>query len=310
LVYKGTGSVTLHDLADDGSALITYDKTQIKIAARGAGDVEERDLTFHDWSLVRDISPDGSSILFTEAGESGGALYAAYIREMNGSQTKKLGEGSALALSPNGRFALVKLGTSPARLAVYEIATGERRFLETMPKKSFIFQPWACWFPDGKKILFAANEAESGTRLYVQEIDAGVPICLTPEAEGFEISTPHAISPNGASVLVIHPNRRIYLLSAASGKLTALPDLEPDHLGVGWSADGEKIFMRERGQVPAIIFSYDLKTGKRETVLKLIPHYRTGVHEILRVLLTPDRSAYAYSYTREFSDLMIIEGLA
>ena len=40
-----------------------------------------------------------------------------------------------------------------------------------------------------------------------------------------------------------------------------------------------------------------------------MPKEKTGVHEILRVVLTPDGESYAYSYTRDLSDLFIIEGL-
>jgi hypothetical protein len=33
------------------------------------------------------------------------------------------------------------------------------------------------------------------------------------------------------------------------------------------------------------------------------------VHEILRIVLTADGAGYAYSYTRELSDLYVVEGL-
>lgn len=308
LIYKGTGSITLHDLADDGTALITYNQTHIKIAAKSSADAKERDLTWHDWSLVRDLSPDGARILFTEAGESGGTLYAAYTRNTDGANTKKLGEGSALAFSPNGKYALVKLGTSPPQMALYDTATADRKLLNAAETKTFFYQPWASWFPDGQRFLFTANEANIGTKLFMQAVDGDL-ICLTPDDEGFEITTPHAVSPDGTSALVVHPDKRIHLFSFADRKFEPIPELEPNYLAVGWSADGTRIFIRKRGQVPAVIFSYDLKTGEREQIFELLPQYRTGVFEILRVLLTPDQKAYAYSYTREFSDLMIIEGL-
>jgi hypothetical protein len=37
---------------------------------------------------------------------------------------------------------------------------------------------------------------------------------------------------------------------------------------------------------------------------------RLGVHHLLRLLTTPDGANYAYSYTRDLSDLYQIEGLA
>jgi eukaryotic-like serine/threonine-protein kinase len=308
-IYKAAGSLTLHDLTNDCAVLVSLNKTQIKIAARAPGDAKERDLTWHDWSLVRDISADGQTILFTEAGETGGASYATYTRRIDGTNTSPLGEGSALAFSPDAKFALVKIGrTSPPRLVLYEIASGRKIFLKSASSKSFFYQPWAGWFPDGKKFLFAANEADAGTKLYIQEIE-GEAVCITNEEEGFEISSPHAISPDGEWAAVIHPNNRIYLFSFSRRDFFALPNLEPNYLPVGWSEDGRNLFVRERGRVPAIIFSYELETGECEPILELCPQYRTGVFEILRVLVTRDRQTYAYSYTREFSDLLVIEGL-
>lgn len=308
LIYRGIGSITIHDLSKDGTALITFNKTRIRIAAKSAAEEKEHDLSWHDWSLVRDLSPDGKTILFTEAGESGGALYAAYIRKTDGSPALRLANGSALALSPCGKFALVRLLTTPQQLAIVPISAGDTKLLEAVKSNRFFYQPWACWFPDGRKILFAGNEAHCGTKLYVQETN-GEPVCITPETEGAEISTPHSVSPDGKFVVFINSDRRVYLYSTDTAESTLLPRLEPDYLPIAWSANGKYIYVRERGQVPAIIFRYELETGKKEQILELMPKDRTGVHEILRILLTPDAASYAYSYTRELSDLFIIEGL-
>ena len=39
---------------------------------------KERDLSWLDWSSVRDMAPDGSIFTFSETGEGGGAAYSAY----------------------------------------------------------------------------------------------------------------------------------------------------------------------------------------------------------------------------------------
>lgn len=308
-IYRGVGSLTIHDLSNDRAALITFNKTRIRIAAKGAGETKERDLSWHDWSLVRDMSPDGRTLLFTEAGEAGGAMYAAYIRKTDGSSpVLRLGSGSALALSPCGKFALVRLLASPQRLALFPVGGGEKRLLETVKSNSFFYQPWACWFPDGKRILFAANERDCGTKLYVQELGEE-PVCITPGKEGVEISSPHCVSPDGKFVAIISPDQKVYLYSTGSGELIPLPQLESNYLPVAWSNDGKCIYVRERGRIPAVIFRYELETGRKEEILELMPKDKTGVHEILRILLTPDAASYAYSYTRELSDLFVIEGL-
>ncbi|HEX8289188.1 MAG TPA: BTAD domain-containing putative transcriptional regulator [Pyrinomonadaceae bacterium] len=309
LVYKGIGSLTIHDLSPDGAALITVDKTRIRISSGNCTEEkEEHDLSWHDWSLVRDLSPDGETILFTEAGESGGSLYGVYVRKTNGSPALRLGNGSALALSPNGKYALVRLLTTKQQVALLPTGAGETKMLPPFESKSLKYQPWACWFPNGKKILFAANEADKGTKLYTQEWDSE-PICITPKQEGVEISSPHSISPDGKQIAIINSENRICLYEIENGKCKLLPDLRVDYLVVRWSGDGKYLFVRERGKVPAVIYRYEIETARTEEWIRLMPQDKTGVHEILRILLTPDGKSYVYSFTRDLSDLFLIEGL-
>lgn len=308
LVFRGIGSLTLQDLSDSGEALITVDKTRVRIVSRPAGDTEERDLSWHDWSLVRDISDDGKMILFTEAGESGGDLYSTYVYKTNGAKPVRLGNGSALALSPDHKYALVKLLNAPNQLVLLPVGDGMTKVLKRFETKPLNYHPWACWFPDEKKVLFAANPNDGGTRLYVQSIE-GSPQCITPDMEGVEISSPRSISPDGKLLAMIDPERRICFFSFKKNSITGYPQIEPNYLPVRWSGDGKHIYIRERGAVPAVVYRYGLSGGQIEPVYELIPKDKTGVHEILRVLLTPDGKSYAYSYTRDLSDLFVIEGL-
>lgn len=307
LIYKGIGSLTLHDLSVHNAALVTVDKTRIRILAKGKDQDKECDLSYQDWSLVRDISADGQTILFTEAGEGSGALYSVYIRQRVRSTPRCLGQGSAIALSPDGKFALTRLLTTPQQLALLPVSDGDVKLLKTFKSDLHIYQPWGGWFPDGSKIFFIANESNAGSRLYVQKIN-DEPVCLTPEIEGVELSSPHSISPDGKFITIIYLNRTC-LLSTADGTFRQLPNLEQNYLPIGWSTDGKYLFIKERGKIPAAVYRYELHTGKKDFWFELMPKDTTGVHEILRVLMTPDGKSYAYSYTRDLSDLFLIEGL-
>lgn len=308
LIYRGVGSITLHDISTSGECLVTVDKTRVQISCRTSGESAERDLSWHDWSLARDLSDDGKTLLFTEAGESGGSFYATYIRAISGSSPLALGAGSALALSPDGKYALVRILTPEQQLALVPTGAGETKLLSTGEAIPFFYQPWACFFPDGRRILFAANEQEKGTKLYTQELN-GEPVCITPDEEGIEISSPHSISPNGIQAAIINSENSICLYEIEERKCISLKNLEKGYLPVRWSVDGKHLFVRQRGQVPAVVYRYDISTGEKEKRFELVPKDSTGVYEILRVLLTPDGNSYAYSYTRELSDLYLIEWL-
>jgi prevent-host-death family protein len=57
------GLITLRDVSQDGRALITHDSNGIDIWTRAPGASSERDLSWLDWSRLRDLSPDGRTVL-------------------------------------------------------------------------------------------------------------------------------------------------------------------------------------------------------------------------------------------------------
>ena len=93
------------------------------------GDTRERDMSFLDYSFAADLSADGKLLLFDEEGEAGGANYTVYLRKSDHSPVVRLGEGNALALSPDGKWAvsILPLPNSPIRLL--PTGTGEPREL-------------------------------------------------------------------------------------------------------------------------------------------------------------------------------------
>ncbi|CAN5120232.1 hypothetical protein BH20ACI1_BH20ACI1_16630 [soil metagenome] len=225
-IYRGTGRLTLRDLSKSGEALVTDDKIRLQIAARHASDGIERDLSWHDWTLPRDLTDDGKMLLFEEAGLSGGSHFSAYVRNIDGSSTKKIGSGSALALSPDGKYALLRFSSPRNHLALVPIGAVEMKPLETDPSNSLIYQVFASFFPDGKRILFAANEVDRGTRIYVQNIDGGSPICLTPDEEGVKMYSPRSISPDGKQVVFTNSENRLSLYQTTDGASLPLKNLE------------------------------------------------------------------------------------
>ncbi|MDQ3687540.1 MAG: hypothetical protein M3430_18345, partial [Acidobacteriota bacterium] len=305
-IYYGLGSLTLHDMSQNGRVIVTREQTRLGIICLAPGEGCERDLSWFDWSLARDLSADGRSLLFTEAGKGGGATYIVYLRKTDGSPAQQLGEGSALALSPDGRWALAKITTSPAQLVLLPIGTGESKLIERAP---LTYQPWACWFADGERILFAANEAGRGTRLYVQHISGGEPQTITPRTEGVELCSPHSISPDSRIIAAVGPDNLIHLYPVDGGEPQRVRGAESGDMPVRWSKDGRSLLVRKRGEVPAVVYQLDLATGQKVLWRELILPNGMGVDEILRVLLTPDGEGYAYTYTRGLSDLYLIDRL-
>ena len=115
----------------DGRVLVTQDVERLGNLGRGPGQEKEVELTWLDWSLANDLSPDGSTLLFTESGEGGGPGYSAYTRSTDGAPAVRLGEGSAQSLSPDGKSAAGLLGISsgsPASSSTRSGRANRRRF--------------------------------------------------------------------------------------------------------------------------------------------------------------------------------------
>ena len=105
-ILRPPGSLAIQDISRDGQVLLSDWTVRYGIAVRRAADPEERDLSWLDWSQANDLSSDGKNLLFTESGEGGGPSYGVYLRKTDGSPAVRLGEGQALALSPDAKWVL------------------------------------------------------------------------------------------------------------------------------------------------------------------------------------------------------------
>jgi len=299
---QATGGLTIQDVSRSGRVLIVQDKARQGISALLPGAEKERDFSWLDWSLVRDISPDGQTILFDETGEGGGAGYSVHVRRADGSPAVRLGEGAAWSLSPDGRTALAVSGDVPKqKLVMYPIGAGESRSLPPAGLRVEI----GYWLPDGRRIVFAANEPDRGVRLWIQGVDEQKPRAVSPE--GYRLLG-KTVSPDGRRVVAQGPDRRVYFYPIDGGEPTPVQGLEANEVPAGWSS-GDILLIRRRGEVPARIRLLDVRTGRSEFWKEFLPQDAAGVSGIGQVAVTPDRRWYAYSYIRSLADLYVMEGL-
>jgi Tol biopolymer transport system component len=303
LLAQGTGGLTIQDVSTSGRVLVVQDKARQGISAFLPGADKERDFSWLDWSLVRDISPDGTTLLFDESGEGGGSGYSVHVRRADGSPAVRLGEGTAWSLSPDGRTALAIAGEVPKqKLVLYPIGAGEPRALSAGGLRI----ESGAWLPDGRRIIFSANEPDRGVRLWIQGIDEARPRAVSPEGYRFLGKT---ISPDGKLVVARGPDQRFYLYPIEGGEPTPIPGVEKNEVTAGWSDGGRSLLIRRLGEVPDKILILDLRTGKKEVWKELLPQDAAGISTIGPVWVTPDRRWYAYSYIRSLADLYVMQGL-
>jgi serine/threonine protein kinase/Tol biopolymer transport system component len=305
LVQRIAGGFTLMDISHDGRVLITRDDERYGIMALAAGINQERDLSWLDYSVPGDISPDGKLVLFDEEGDGGGANYSLLLRKTDGSPPTHLGEGMASSLSPDGNWAVAALPTTPSQLVLLPTGAGSPKRLERYDIEDYGV---ADFFPDGKRILFSGSEHGHAMRDYLQDIAGGKPRPLTPEGV-ISVWKTHPISPDGKSIIALDPDGKLYIYPTNGGERRPVPGTAPGEIPLRWCGDGHSLFVTQPGKIPARVFRLDMATMSRKLVAELSVPDRTGLTGIRFVQIAPDGKSYAYTFCRFLTELYTIEGL-
>ena len=292
---------TMHDIAPDGRILATVDNERLAMEWSGK-DKKVRDLSWYDWSIAKDISPDRQSVLFEEGGEPAGPNGAVAIRKIDGSPPIRLGDGSADTLSPDGHWAISFLRAGPAQITLLPVGSGQLRQI-SLPTLERV-QNGTHFLPDGKRLVVDANEPGRPGRTYVVGLAGGKPEPVTPE--GVYAALP---SPDGKYVVGSDANNQLSLFSLDGSPPRSIPNVDPAYLLVQWSADSKALYAFRQGEVPLKIERLDITTGKTTPVRELVPGDRGGVVSMGPVITNVNADEFVYSYYQTLSVLYVISGL-
>jgi serine/threonine protein kinase/Tol biopolymer transport system component len=310
MVLRLPGALMLFDIWKDGRVLMMRASWRRELVGMVAGEVKQRDLSWLDYSYPAALSPDGKTLLFDEEGgggslaysKSGGLSYAVYIRKTDGSPAVLLGEGGALALSPDGKSVISQTNDSSAQLRLLTTGAGEARDLT----KDNVNHTWARWFPDGKRILFSGNGPGQGVRLYVYDLASGRSQPVSPEGVD---GNAFVVSPDSQWIAAIGPDRKGYLYPVGGGEPRVIPGLNPGEQPITYSSDGHALYIYQPGELPASVYHLDIQTGQRTLWRQLLPSDPAGVETIGPILMTPDAQTCVFGYHRMLADLYLVEGL-
>ena len=301
LLARVPGELTILDVGRDGNVLLTRGNDRAGMVGLAPGAAKERDLSWLDWSTPNDLSADGNTVLFTESGEGGGPKYAVFMRKTDGSPAIRLSEGTGAALSPDGKWAIVRPNTPPAPLMLLPTGAGESKLLF----HDSINHLSTRWLPDGKHVVFSGSEPGHGFRFYVEALDENKPRPISPEG----VNPAVILSPKGDSVASTGPDGRIYLYPVAGGDPVAVRGAEPGEVPTGWSGDGKLLYVYRFGEIPAIVFQINIASGERKPWKQLVPADAAGIDTIRGIELASDGKSYVYGYIRTLSDLYLVEDL-
>src|SRR5579871_75101 len=310
IVARLPGALILLDIAKDGRVLLVRADWRRELLGVYASDSKQHELSWLDYTYPADLSADGKTLLFDEEGgggaldysKSSGLTYAVYIRKTDGSPAVLLGEGGAVSLSPDGKWAIAQSQESPSQFRLLPTGAGEPRDLT----KDDINHSWAHWFPDGKRILFTADEPNKGVRFYIYDLNSGKSQAISQEGVN---GTAFAISPDSQQIAAIGPDKKGYLYPVAGGDPKLIAGLNPGEQPITFATDGRGLYIYQPGELPARVYHLDIESGKRTLWKELMPYDPAGVENIGPILMTPDAKTCVFGYHRMLADLYLVEGL-
>jgi hypothetical protein len=295
--------LVLHDIASDGRVLLSAAlEYRARIFYRGPNDAQERDLSGLDWSMVRDISPDGRLIVFDESGEGAGGNGYAYFRDVHAPAAVRLGGGRAEALSVDQKW-VVTTAADGQGLTIYPVGLGQNRQIQLAG-----FRAGAVHFhPNGQELVLSASERGHGPRIYRMSLAGGPPRPISGEGvNGIRSCAP---SPDGLYVPGFSvSDGKLRLYSLEGGQPQEIAGMSPADRLDGW-AGGRALFVHKTFELPAKLTRLDYQTGKRALVREIAPADRAGVSTSFQIVVTPDAQAYAYSLIHMLHELHLVEGL-
>jgi serine/threonine protein kinase/WD40 repeat protein len=304
LVFQAPGNVGIKDISRNGRILLQRGIPVSRMFVSGPLSGKERELGWFNWSVSADISNDGQNLLFSDFGAAVRGVPFAYIRKMDGSADPvKLGEGRALALSPDGAWALVLHEGPDTQLVLLPTGVGQPR---PLPRGDITEFEYASWLPDGKEILFTALDSSNHLRSYVQDISGGQAHGITEDG-----MVALLVSPDGKQILSLAQGR--YYLSPIDGSgSTQIRGIAADETPIQWSTDGRALYMQETGPLAVKIYRLDLATGRQELRKELLPDPVGFIDFETRpggIQITPDGKSYVYTYWTALRDLFLAEDL-
>jgi Tol biopolymer transport system component len=299
------GGMTLEDIASDGRVLITSMTERLAMETADGKGQGAQDVSWYDWTIAKDISRDGQTVLFEESSEPTGANYWVCIRNIKGSAPVHLGDGSVGGLSPDGKWALAVFTGAPQHISILPTGAGESRTI-TPQGVGQLQNGSAHFLPDGEHIIFTAQEPHHLMRSFVMDLSGGNLRPVTPEGVTF---ADYSVSPDGKFVATLDANDKVELFPLDSGSPRPIPGLEAEEIPFQWSDDSSAVYVFQKGDVPLKVFRVNINTGKRDRLPDISPADATGVVTVGPVVSTHDASRFVFSYYQVISVLYVVSGL-
>jgi Tol biopolymer transport system component len=295
------GRLHLFDISQDGHVLLTNEATRNEAYGHRMGQDRDIDLSWFDWTIQRGLSIDGQWVVLEEDGEGGGPDYTVFLRKTDGSPAIRLGNGMAMAISPDNKWVASSSVKQPAPTVLLPAGAGQPISLNDA---QLFHGPNMNFLPNGKAIVMVATEAGKAPRTYLVGLDGSAPKPVGPEGF-FGVR----VSPDGQFIAGRTRDARAMIALSSDQTLQPLPFIPLNQAVLGWTSDSKSLYVADVASNIAKVYIVDVKTGERKLHHQHAPADLAGVAGVDAGNITPDGTFYVYSIGRTLSYLYVVEGL-
>jgi Tol biopolymer transport system component len=255
------------------------------------------DFSWLGWTIVRDISPDGKTVLFYDGGPTEKAS-GVWIRPLAGGEATRLGDGYPGKFSPDGRWVVgvTRPPTGLPELVLIPVEAGRTRRLPL--RDAHVSAPS---FAGPSTLLFVRTE-KGASEVWRIETDGtgarslGAAGCDLPMA-----------SPSRSSFVCVGPDGALFVHSMkdrSRRKLYQLGDVG-EFVYVRWNGAGDRVFAVTRDRR---VLTLDSSTGTlvHEETLPLAAPVQG---RLLDAALDANGAIQAYSVIHTSADLYLASGI-
>jgi len=311
-VYVSPADLRVEDVAPDGTLLVTEQLERSELGFSVDGQAEQSTRTWANWTtFVASVGDDGSmvfseSVPFTPdlGPRPMQPVWTLFLRAGK-SAAQVLGQGSALDLSPDRRWALI-LAMDRRGLSALPTGPGQERPIDVQGMDIAA----ARWLRDGKRLVVNGRRSADADYHFFINPEGSTTFTQLSDAP-LNARRLFLLSPEDRWVATLDKDDHLLVLSTRDGAVLRLPEAGPDALPRGWSADGHLWVSRggDRTPVVARLLKLDIERHKVLEERSVRPAEPSGAIYLRDLAISPDGRTVAYIYGRNVGYLYLLRGV-
>ena len=299
----------LQDIADDGLVLLASDDVNYRVGVGDSKSGKLQELSPFEYTVLSNISSDGSMILVNSFDIAGDTNYRLYVQRADGSPPVMVGHGAGAGFSPDGKWVAGVDPGHPENLSIIPTGVGEARIVHSPEGTHYL---GVALLPDDKHLFITTEGSDRTPQSAVQDIETGAVRPVGPKdryAPSFVITLYPGPSPDGKSCIETDGQGHYWVQSLENSSAHEFSGIAPGEKIINWHGGTDNVFVAHPDGINVQIYDLNLSTGKRQLWTIFSPQDKTALAGHSMVYITPDGAHFGYEAHRVHSTLFIAKGL-